>query len=549
MRDCVAKNNTTENKPTSYQRNVLHSTDAFEVVSIQWSKGSQTTDHNHGWSQCLVLVESGLFENTLHSGMKSEVQLLEPGQVLNTPIGAQHEMCCLSDGGKTLHVYTPKISVRTDEGQFKVPSLNDLKKDLALSKATPIESLRKIMLAIREHSISTQSPYFMNQLFSGILPQMLMAEDLIAQTKTTLATYEASPAFSTIESEVIDSLGKEIGWPQGSRDGVSVPGGSAANFMAIHCARQKKFPEFKKTGMSGTRMKIFVSQGAHYSFKKACVAMGFGTDSLVSVPVDDQGRMNSEVLAQLIQDTKKSGETALMVSATAGTTVLGAFDQIDKISMVCKKNDVWLHVDGAWGGPALFSKKSRNLVRGVELADSMTFDAHKLFGASLTCSFFLTQHAGILLEANDVSGADYLFHSLDGSIDRGKVSWQCGRKADAVSFWTIWKSIGTHGLGEFVDRLSSIRDDVIPWIKTQSRLELVAVPEFLNICVRIKPPNENYDPKKWSEKVREKMKERNLAMVNYSTDDVGTFLRLILAHPYLEIHHVKQILQWSLDME
>ncbi len=530
------------------QRKILHQTDSFEVVSIEWTMNSLSPEHNHGWSQCLVLIENGIFENTLFTGVKTETQILEKGQVLNVPIGARHEIRCLSQEGKTLHVYTPKVQETTDHGIFNIKTIAKLKDDLVLAEPTSIEPLIQIIKSIREHSITTASPYFMNQLFSGIIPQMLLAEDLISQTKTTLATYEASPAFSTIELEVIESLGKLIGWDHGHREGVSVPGGSSANFMAVHCARQKKIPEAKKIGMRGASLKIFVSSEAHYSFKKATVALGLGTDSLVPVPVDNRGRMLSQNLEQLISEALSNNHTPLMVCATAGTTVLGAFDPIDEISDICKKHDIWLHIDGAWGGPALFSEQSRKLIQGVEQADSFTFDAHKLFGATMTCSFFLTKHSGLLLEANDVSGGDYLFHSDDPGFDRGKLSWQCGRKADAVSFWTIWKSLGNKGLGDFVDRLTSIRDEVVDWIENQPRLELIAKPEYLNICVRVKPANQNRDTSEWSKVVREALKNENLAMVNFSTDSNGSFLRLILSHPYLNTDHVKQILQWALDV-
>jgi glutamate/tyrosine decarboxylase-like PLP-dependent enzyme len=533
----------------SYQRKILHQTDLFEVVSIVWTKDSQTPTHNHGWSQCMVLIEDGVFENVLHTGMKSEIQALEIGQILNTPVGANHQMRCLSQSGKTLHVYTPKIQEGSDFGKFNIPSNDQLTNDLKLSEPTSIETLRNMMNSVRDHSVTTHSPYFMNQLFAGVLPQMLLAEDLISQTKTTMATFEASPTFSNIELEVIKSLGQIIGWNKGSTDGVGVPGGSAANFMAVHCARQKKFPEIKKTGMNGARLRIFTSTEAHYSFKKACAALGLGTDNLITVPVNSKGCMSPEKLDALIAKSLSEGFIPLMVNATAGTTVLGAFDPIDQLAIVCKKYDLWLHVDAAWGGPALFTEKSKYLTRGIELADSVTFDAHKLFGASLTCSFFLTQHQGLLLEANDVSGGDYLFHSDDPNIDRGKFSWQCGRRAEAVSFWTIWKSLGTKGLGDFVDRLTNIRDDILPWIETQPRLELVSEPTYLNICLRVKPPSSKINTPDWSKVVRESLKEKNLAMVNYSSDSKGSFLRLILAHPNMQTEHVKQILKWALEVE
>lgn len=538
------------NHERNYKRTILFESDAFEVVSIEWNKDSVSSEHNHGWSHCSVLVQEGLFENTLNLGGKIEIQLAETGQTITTPLGALHGIRCLSDGGKTLHVYSPKIKPREISGRFNGAVEVLTGQDLKLSEPTRIGELKSLLNQVQDSSISTHSPYFMNQLFSGVSPQMLMSEELIAQTRTTLATQEASPVFSRIEEEVVSSLGSLIGWPSENHDGVNVPGGSAANFMAIHCARQKMFPEIKKNGLTSHRLRIYVSDQAHYSFKKGAAALGIGTDNVVAVGSDEEGRMMIDLLERQIEKDLINGNTPLIVVATAGTTVLGSFDFIDKISKVCKSYSIWLHVDGAWGSPALFSKKSRYLVNGIDLADSVTFDAHKLFGASLTCSFFLTQHRGLLQEANDVSGGDYLFHPNKMSIDRGKLSWQCGRGADAVSFWTIWKSYGTQGLGDLVDRLIEIRQQTQNWIQNQPRLELVAEPVFLNLCVRVNPPvgQTEIEAGQWSKNVRDCLIKDNLAMVNYSENGNGTFLRLIFAHPNLEFEHVKQILMWSIEV-
>lgn len=494
----------------------------------------------------MVLVEKGFFENTLDLGIKTEVQAAETGQVVNTPVGARHKIKCLSESGKTLHVYIPKIKELKEQGNFQPPVGGDeLKNHLKVSEIANTNQLREILEQIAEKSVATHSPFFMNQLFSGVLPQMLMAETLIQKTKTTMATHEASPVFSQIEEEVISSLGELIGWPQPQRQGVAVPGGSAANFMALHCARQKAFPDFKIKGSTGTRLRVYVSQEAHYSMKKACVVLGLGLESLTLVASDAQGKMSVDDLESAILKDKAQGITPLMVCATAGTTVLGAFDPIDKIASVCECHNLWLHVDGAWGGPALFCSALRPLLKGIEKADSMTFDAHKLFGASLTCSFFLTKHEDLLFEANDVSGGDYIFH--EGNLDRGRLSWQCGRRAEATSFWTIWKNVGTAGLGLFVDRLISVRDQSLQWIQTQPRLELVSQPEFLNVCIRVSPPDLSTDPE-WSKKVRTALINNNKAMVNYSSDERGPFLRLILAHPYLEFRHIQDILSSALEV-
>lgn len=532
-------------KEQEYKRTILFHSDEFEIVSIEWSKGSGSEIHNHGLSQCMVQIQEGLFENTLDLGFKTEVRIFETGQVVTTPKGARHKMRCLSPQGKTLHVYTPKIVEQSEAGKFKSQLTENFKNELKLSEPLALEGLREVLSQIQSKSVSTNSAFFMNQLFSGVLPQMLLAEELIVQTRTTLATSEASPIFSSIEEEVISSLGALIGWSENERFGVSVPGGSSANFMAVHCARQRLLPQVKNEGLNSAKLRVYVSCEAHYSMKKACLVLGLGLNNLVQIASDDAGRMKLDHLGNAINTDLKNGFTPLMVCATAGTTVYGAFDPIDEISKLCEMRNIWLHVDAAWGGPALFSKSLNPLVKGIEKADSVTFDAHKLFGANLTCSFFLTSHEQILFEANDVSGGDYIFH--EENFDRGRLSWQCGRRAEATSFWTIWKSVGTAGLGEFVERLIQIRNETLDFIATQPRLQLVGKPEFLNICVRVLDPSGK--DSNWSKKIRARLIESDQAMVNYAANSEGPFLRLILAHPYLQTQHVQNILTAALNFD
>ncbi|AZZ36363.1 glutamate decarboxylase [Bdellovibrio sp. qaytius] len=541
----------------NYQRHILFESDFFEVVDITWtSSGANTTPealktHGHGWSECSVLVNEGVFENTTVLGAKTEVQVFEKGQVIHTPKGAKHSLRCLSKAGRTLHVYTPKIKDLAQQPlNFKTDKNNGLSESLKLNEPLRLDHLKILLAEVQKNSISASSPYFMNQLFSGVSPQMMLANELISQTKTTLATQEASPVFSQVESEVIKSLCSQIGWSPKASEGVVVPGGSAANFMAVHCAKQKYFPDMKAKGLQNKIFKVYVSQDAHYSFKKAAAVLGLGTDNVSAIGVDEKGRMKADLLEQAITADKNAGFTPLLISATAGTTVYGAFDPIDQLAAVSKKHDLWLHVDGAWGGPAIFTEKLKHLTQGIELADSVTFDAHKLFGAAMTSAYFLTQHKGILLSANDVSGADYLFHDNDDEIDRGKMSWQCGRGADAFSFWTIWKSLGTAGLGQFVDRLLATRKEVETFIKTEPRLTILGIPEYLNLCVRITPPADKvYAAADWAKIVREQLKTEHKAFVNFSTDKQGTFLRFILSHPELETQHMVQTIKWALEVQ
>lgn len=538
-----------EELPIPPHREIIKETDAFEIVRINWTDKSATAKHDHGFSQCHVLIESGHFQNTFSFMGKIETQILHPGEVISTPLGVSHQLICLSNQGQTLHVYSPKISNSNPIHKFDSSISNELMRKLELNESFSLIDIQKLFSDIENQTISTESPYFMNQLFSGSIPHTFLAQKLASAKKTTLATREASPIFSKVEDEVVQSLGLLMGWNLEEIEGTFVPGGSASNFMALHCARQKKFPQFKTQGMNGQKFKIFTSSDSHYSVKKACVALGFGLDSLVEIKVDKLGKMDVSDLEYQIRLSIDQGTIPLLVCATAGTTVKGAFDPLENLSLVCQKYQVWLHVDAAWGGPALFSNQLKSLMSGSQFADSLTFDAHKLFGTHLTCSFFLNRHRGILIQANDVSGGEYLFHDDLEMVDLGKMSWQCGRGADAFEFWTLWKNMGTSGLGNYVDQFVEIRDELIHWILDQPRLCLINQPEYLNICVRVLPPNSEHDSKTWSQYVRNCLKKCDIAMVNYFYDHDGFYLRLILANPKIQIKHIKEILNSALEIK
>jgi len=198
---------------------------------------------------------------------------------------------------------------------------------------------------------------------------------------------------------------------------------------------------------------LFTSQEAHYSVQKAAHWHGYGLDNVVVVATDENGRMRPDALEAAILRVKEEGKDPLVVNATIGTTVLGAFDPLPDIADVCQRHGLWLHVDACWGGSALLSDTHRPLLAGLERADSVSWNPHKMLGAPLQCSLFLTQHKGLLHQCNSAA-ATYLFQQdkfYDVSYDTGDKSIQCGRKVDAFKLWLMWKAHGEAELGRMVD--------------------------------------------------------------------------------------------------
>ena len=199
--------------------------------------------------------------------------------------------------------------------------------------------------------------------------------------------------------------------------------------------------------------------------------------------------MRPDELRREVARALAEGARPLMVSATAGTTVLGAFDPLRPIAEVCREHGMWLHVDAAWGGGALVSAKHRGLLDGIELADSVTWNPHKLLAAPQQCSTLLVRHKQ-LLQAAHGSQASYLFQQdkfYDTSYDFGDKHVQCGRRADVLKFWLMWKAKGSEGLERHVDRVFQLSRYFVELARRRPGWQLLLEPECTNVCFRYSP--------------------------------------------------------------
>ncbi|XP_024118077.1 acidic amino acid decarboxylase GADL1 isoform X4 [Oryzias melastigma] len=224
--------------------------------------------------------------------------------------------------------------------------------------------LQRCKNAIR-YSVKTSHPRFFNQLFAGMEPYSMVASFIIEAVKTSLYTYEVAPVFTLMEDAVLKKMMELIGWDEGG-DGIFNPGGSMSNMYAVNLARYRLCPNIKEVGLyDAPRLVMFTSQEGHYSISKAAGLLGFGTKNVYVVPCDNRGKMIPLALEEKIQLARSEGAVPLLVNATAGTTVFGAFDPVDKIADICELHSLWLHVDACWGGAALLSSAHKHLLKGI----------------------------------------------------------------------------------------------------------------------------------------------------------------------------------------
>jgi glutamate decarboxylase len=269
--------------------------------------------------------------------------------------------------------------------------------------------------------------------------------------------YQVSPALTLIEKHTTKHLAQLFGYTSPHSGGISQPGGSASNSTAIVIARNTLYPETKEYGNGDHRFTMFTSAHGHYSMEKAGQMFGLGSKNVIGVPVDEEtGQMRPEALEKAIKDSKGKGETPFFVNATAGTTVFGSFDPFLAISKICKTHNLWLHIDGSWGGSVVFNASYRSSrLSGAHLADSIAITPHKMLGVPMTCSFLLGQEMRQFWAAMKLD-AGYLFHGSSSSIDEiydlAELTPQCGRRADSLKMFLALQYYGQEHFSSLVAR-------------------------------------------------------------------------------------------------
>ncbi len=373
-------------------------------------------------------------------------------------------------------------------------------------------SLKKLVLATPK----TATNAFFNQLFGGRNDTAVLGDLLAVVLNNSMYTYKAGGPMIAIEKEIIRSICNLLEWDDDS-DGTLAPGGSMTNYKGMLMARDAFDPEIRHKGGRNDLI-VYTSEESHYSIPKNAAFAGIGRDNVQKIPADAFSKMDVQLLREAIIKDKSEGLHPIMVNATAGTTVLAAFDPFDGIADICEEFKIWMHVDGAYCGSALFSDKYRHLIKGANRADSFTVNAHKMLGTPLSCSIIVTKHKKHMYNSfsNDAS---YLYQTNNDEYNPGKISLQCGRRNDALKFWALWKSIGTKGLGALVDKQFHLGDIARNYIRNHKDYTLYSFDESIGICYNYK----NFPARD----ICTALYEKSEMMVGYGTFKGTEFIRFV----------------------
>ncbi len=314
-----------------------------------------------------------------------------------------------------------------------------------------------------------------------------IAEAMVAALNPQLATLARSQLASKIELQTVRWIAERVGWKD-EFGGTFTSGGNEANFSGMALALARHFPNAMDEGVAalGGQPVMYASAESHHSLDKSAGLLGIGRKALRRVPVTGRLQLDAARLHQVIQEDRLAGRLPFCVVATAGTTNSGIVDDLVAIAEVCRENNLWMHVDGAYGAAVVFSDEHRDLVRGIELADSITIDPHKWLAVPFAAGVILTRHPKALQQAFSVA-SPYMPKAEGAQLpDNARISTQWTRRMNSLKLWLTLRVHGRKAYEEHIDRQLRLARRFTEWIEQSDYLELAAPTMLTIVNFRVK---------------------------------------------------------------
>jgi glutamate/tyrosine decarboxylase-like PLP-dependent enzyme len=318
----------------------------------------------------------------------------------------------------------------------------------------PASAIEFVIQGLKQFQVHTPHPSYFG-LFNPAASAMGAAADALAAAyNPQLAAWSHSPFPNEIENRLIREFGRKF-FKHEQVDGTFTSGGAEANHTALLAALTNHFPQFQQDGVRAITAKpvLYVSAESHHSFMKAAKLCGLGINSVRIVGVDGSFSMDTEALEEMISSDRESGCIPFFVAATAGTTSSGAIDPILTIASIARQEGLWFHVDAAWGGAACLHPSYANWLDGIDLADSITFDAHKWLSVPMGAGMFITPHIEILHRTFGVETAYMPVKNQQAVINPFHHSIQWSRRFTGLKVFLTLAVAGWDGYREVIGHM------------------------------------------------------------------------------------------------
>lgn len=386
-----------------------------------------------------------------------------------SPFAAAYDPQLLAAAGERLAARLAEAVAAMHAGQGRV-----------LPEATPEEQIQRASDCLEQHrgsgaplvdrfdellqtalsqGIALHHPGYVGHQVPPPVPLAGLFDAAGAVTNQGMAIYEMGPWAMAVEQALVRKLAGLLGWSTDTCNGLVTHGGSLANLTALLTARNVAFPHAWQEGLprSGQPPVVVAHADAHYCISRAAGILGLGTRQIVAAALDDRRRIDPQRLDDTLTRLHREGTPVIAVVACSCSTPVGAFDPLEAIAELCRRHGVWLHVDAAHGGGVLTSTRHRHLLAGIDQADSVVLDAHKMLFMPALCTFLFyhqREHAYAAFQQQ----APYLFSDPTTSpgtcradLDGGLRTVECTKRAAAFGLWGVWSLFGEQLFADLVD--------------------------------------------------------------------------------------------------
>lgn len=280
----------------------------------------------------------------------------------------------------------------------------------------------------------------------------VIADALAAVYNPQLGAWWFSPAANEMEKHCLAFISRKFGFDPGEVFSCFTSGGSESTASAVLCALIKRFPNYGQEGLVRfvRQPRIYVSKEAHDSIVKIAHQTGLGRNAVSRIPADSNHCLDMNSLIRQMAEDSKSIDEPFLVVATAGTTATGAIDPLSELAEFCKSENLWLHVDAAWGGGFVFSQKTNNYLKGIDSVDSITWDPHKSLPIPTGAGYFLCKHKDTVKKTFNIN-TSYVPDEVEGQVDLYKAGLQWSRRFIGLKVFMTIAELGEQGMASMIN--------------------------------------------------------------------------------------------------
>ncbi|MBU0682157.1 MAG: aminotransferase class I/II-fold pyridoxal phosphate-dependent enzyme [Proteobacteria bacterium] len=394
-------------------------------------------------------------------------------------------------------------------------------------------SLPEIITTLLGHCNHMLDPRYIGHQVAVPMMPAIFADLVNGVSNNAMPVYEMGPAATAVERGLISWFLGKTGW-QTTGDGVLTHGGSLANQTCLLAARAHALPQAWEKGVDGSAV-ILASAACHYSIAKMAAILGLGTAQVIPVSVDEVFRMRREALTETYAAQKAAGKKIMAVVANACVTATGVYDPIRDIAEFCREHNLWLHIDGAHGASALVSQKYRHFLDGIELADSLTWDTHKMLGTSALCGAALFRRKKCLDGTFRQQGTYLFTDQQKEGVDISERTVECTKSMMGLKLFFNLAVLGEAGLATHVDTLYNNTRLFYTFINERPGFSCLCPPEANVLCFRYGVNSALQDS------LRQELVAEGDFYITRATIHGESYLRLSVMNPLTAEQHISKL--------